>query len=66
MPGKVVRVLVRQGDPVEAGQPLVVLESMKMEQTLTAGMAGRVTRVLVEEGTVVQARALLVELAPEA
>src|SRR6202521_6347198 len=39
MPGKVLKVLVRDGDLVEAGQPLVVIEAMKMETTLARGAA---------------------------
>src|SRR5207249_2213963 len=45
MPGKVVSVLIAEGDVVEVGQPLVVLEAMKMESTLAAEVAGRVTAV---------------------
>jgi 3-methylcrotonyl-CoA carboxylase alpha subunit len=47
MPGKIVRVLVSPGDTVEAGQPLVVLEAMKMETTLRAEIGGRVAAVAV-------------------
>ncbi len=43
MPGRVVKVLVAEGDPVEPGQALLVLEAMKMEHTLRAPHAGRVT-----------------------
>lgn len=64
MPGRVLRVLVHPGDAVEAGQPLVVVESMKMEQTLLAPGAGVVRRVLAQEGGLVEGGALLVELRP--
>ena len=64
MPGRVLRVLVRPGQRVEAGQPLVVVESMKMEQTLTAPGAGVVRRVLAQEGVLVEGGAALVELGP--
>jgi biotin carboxyl carrier protein len=47
MPGKVVRVLVNEGDEVEAGQGVVVVEAMKMENEIAAGKAGRVASVLV-------------------
>jgi acetyl/propionyl-CoA carboxylase alpha subunit len=50
MPGRVVRVAVSAEQPVEAGDVLVVLEAMKMEQEVRAPHAGLVTRVLVAEG----------------
>jgi biotin carboxyl carrier protein len=53
IPGKVVKVHVEVGDEVEAGQPLVVLEAMKMENELTAEQAGTVTAVHVEPGRTV-------------
>jgi biotin carboxyl carrier protein len=64
MPGKVLKVLVRDGDLVEAGQPLVVLEAMKMETTLAAESAALVKHVLVEEGQTVDHGAVLIELSP--
>ncbi len=62
MPGKVVRVCVAVGEAVAAGAPLVILEAMKMEQTLTAPADGVVTAIRVSEGAVVDAGAVLVEL----
>lgn len=62
MPGLVVRVLVAEGDEVKAGQGLVVVEAMKMENELKAGRAGRVSRVHVASGSRVEKGALLVEL----
>jgi glutaconyl-CoA/methylmalonyl-CoA decarboxylase subunit gamma len=63
MPGRVVKVSCREGDHVERGAALVVLEAMKMENELVAPMRGRVTKVLVTEGQAVEARAKLVALA---
>ena len=63
MPGKVIAVLVAEGDQVEAGQPLVVLEAMKMESTLVAEVAGRVRSVRAVAGATVAAGDLLVEIA---
>ena len=54
MPGRVVRLLVAEGDTVEKGDGLVVLEAMKMENEIEAERAGRVARVLVEEGQAVE------------
>ena len=62
MPGTVIRVEVAAGDHVEARQPLLVLEAMKMENPLTAPFDGTVTAVHVEEGDRVAGGALLVEL----
>jgi len=62
MPGLVVRLKVQPGDQVEAGQGLVVMEAMKMENELRAPAAGRVRRVTVTAGEAVEKGALLVEL----
>ena len=62
MPGLVVRVLIEAGVAVEAGQPLVVIEAMKMENELKAAGAGTVSRVHVAPGARVEKGALLVEL----
>jgi 3-methylcrotonyl-CoA carboxylase alpha subunit len=64
MPGKVLKVWVHDGDLVEAGQPLVVIEAMKMETTLAAESAAIVKHVLVEEGQSVDHGAVLIELSP--
>ncbi len=45
MPGVVIELGVAEGDEVEAGQPVAVIESMKMELSLTAPLAGTVTAV---------------------
>jgi 3-methylcrotonyl-CoA carboxylase alpha subunit len=50
MPGRVLAVHVKAGDEVARGAPLVVLEAMKMEQTITAPAAGRIARVLCAPG----------------
>jgi biotin carboxyl carrier protein len=62
MPGLVVRVLVEHGDPVEAGQDVVVLEAMKMENVLRAPAAGTVGAVHATAGTAVGKNALLLEI----
>jgi acetyl/propionyl-CoA carboxylase alpha subunit len=63
MPGNVLGVRVVAGDEVEAGQVLVVLEAMKMENNVAAPAAGRVAQVLVIPGQQVQRGETLVELA---
>jgi biotin carboxyl carrier protein len=59
MPGKVVRVLVKQGDSVQEGQGLVVVEAMKMENELKSPKAGTVTELFAREGSPVEANAKL-------
>jgi biotin carboxyl carrier protein len=59
MPGRVVRVLEAPGADVAAGQGLVVIEAMKMENELRSPRAGRVLEVAVREGQAVEAGALL-------
>ncbi|HEY8136009.1 MAG TPA: biotin carboxylase N-terminal domain-containing protein [Candidatus Limnocylindrales bacterium] len=63
MPGNVLGVRVKEGDEVEAGQVLVVLEAMKMENNVSSPVAGTVARVLVAPGQQVQRAETLVELA---
>lgn len=62
MPGLVVRVEVEVGDVVEAGQGLVVMEAMKMENELRTASAGTVAAIRVAAGSVVERGAVLVEL----
>lgn len=62
MPGLVVRVHVQVGDHVSAGQGLVVMEAMKMENELRTQAAGRVKAVRATPGTAVEKGAVLIEL----
>jgi biotin carboxyl carrier protein len=55
MPGKVVRVLVTEQSQVEAGQGIVVVEAMKMQNELKAPRSGTVTKLLVNDGAAVNA-----------
>jgi biotin carboxyl carrier protein len=59
MPGKVVRVLVNTGDAVEAGQGLVVVEAMKMQNEIKAPRPGRVLALPAREGATVAAGEVL-------
>lgn len=63
MPGMIVRVNVAVGDEVQAGQGLVVMEAMKMENELRASAPGRVSAIRVNPGQAVEKGAILVELA---
>lgn len=62
MPGQIVAVLVAEGDMVTRGQPLVILEAMKMEIRATAPSDGQVKRLLVQKGDVVERGQRLVEI----
>lgn len=62
MPGLIVRVHVKPGDAVEAGQPVVVMEAMKMENELRAQAAGTVKAVHAVPGKAVEKGTTLVEL----
>ena len=64
MPGKILEVRVSQGDEVEANQTLVVLEAMKMENTLASGARARVKTIHVAPGELVELGQILVELEP--
>ena len=50
MPGKVVRVLAREGENVQAGQGIIVLEAMKMQNEIKSPKAGTLQKVLAKEG----------------
>jgi biotin carboxyl carrier protein len=62
IPGRVVRIAVQKGDRVEVGDPLVVLEAMKMENEIRATSAGVVSDISVKEGASVENGALLLTL----
>jgi biotin carboxyl carrier protein len=59
MPGKVVRVLCAAGDDVSAGQGVVVVEAMKMQNEIKSPKDGRVTEIRVSEGATVTANQVL-------
>jgi len=62
MPGKILRILVNEGEKVKAGQGLLVLEAMKMENEIPSPMDGVVKRILVKEGETVDTGQALIEL----
>jgi biotin carboxyl carrier protein len=59
MPGKVIRVLVKAGDKVEAGQGLMVVEAMKMQNEIRSPKSGTVERLIATEGQPVNAGEVL-------
>lgn len=62
MPGKIVRILVSAGQMVEAGQGLLVVEAMKMQNEIRAPKAGKIERIFVREGQAVAAGEALVTI----
>ncbi|MEE2776181.1 MAG: biotin/lipoyl-containing protein [Acidobacteriota bacterium] len=65
MPGRVVAVLVAEGDPVDVGEGVVVLEAMKMENEIAAEVAGTVAKIHVAEGQSVEGGDALFEITAE-
>ena len=65
MPGLIVDLLAEVGSDVEAGQPVVIVEAMKMQNALVAPLKGRVARVAVQPGAAVETGQLLMTIMPE-
>lgn len=59
MPGKVVHLLVKQGDSVEAGQGLLVVEAMKMQNEIRSPKSGKIEKLFAQEGQPVNAGEVL-------
>ena len=64
MPGTVVNVLVDEGETVAKGQPVFVIEAMKMQNELAAPIAGTIQGLRAQAGQALEARALLCEIVP--
>ncbi|MGK7296744.1 MAG: biotin carboxylase N-terminal domain-containing protein [Candidatus Wenzhouxiangella sp. M2_3B_020] len=64
MPGKVIEIAVGEGDAVEEGQTVALMEAMKMELSIKAEVGGTVTAISVETGDVVEADVVLLEIEP--
>ena len=62
MPGKVVKILVKEGDQVEEGQPLLILEAMKMENEIKSGVTGTIKTIHVSEGQAIESGYLMLEV----
>lgn len=62
MPGKIVKLLIEVGDVVQPGQPVVILEAMKMENELKTTLGGTVKNIIVQPGQSVEKNELLLEI----
>lgn len=65
MPGLIVKLFKKEGDRVKAGDVLIILEAMKMQNELQARIDGFVKRILVKEGESVEMRQVLIEIEPD-
>jgi biotin carboxyl carrier protein len=61
MPGIILGIAVKEGDEVNAGDPILVLEAMKMENEIHAPRAGKIKKIHVSEGAEVHSGSALVE-----
>ena len=64
MPGRIVKLLVQEGDIVESGQDLLIVEAMKMENRIKSPYSGRVTCIHFQEGDQISDGAPLMEIEP--
>ena len=62
LPGTITKITVKVGDAVNAGDTVLLMEAMKMENNITAEFAGKVKAILVDQGAQVQSGQALVEL----
>lgn len=62
MPGKILEIMVKEGDKVALGDPVAILEAMKMENELKAPMSGVVTAVAVSKGDSLEKNELILEI----
>ncbi|MCP4912644.1 MAG: biotin/lipoyl-binding protein [Oligoflexia bacterium] len=62
MPGKIVKIMVKEGDEVKKGQTLIILEAMKMENEIKCGMDGTVKAIHVNEGDALESGVLMMEV----
>jgi pyruvate carboxylase subunit B len=62
MPGTVLELLVKLGDAVKVGTPLLIMEAMKMENEIQAAVSGQVTAILVQKGDAVTPDEILMEI----
>lgn len=62
MPGLVLEILIKEGQPVEKGQPLLILQAMKMENVIKSAGEGAVKKIFVQPGQAVEKNQLLIEM----
>ena len=65
LPGKIIKILAKEGDFVKREDPLLILESMKMENNIASDYRGSIAKILIQEGDIVTQGAPLVEIIQE-
>jgi acetyl/propionyl-CoA carboxylase alpha subunit len=65
MPGKILKIFVVEGQSIKKGEPLVVMEAMKMEHTIKAGKNGKIKKLRYKVGDLVEGQTLLVDFESE-
>lgn len=66
MPGKVLQILVKPGEPVKAGQTILILEAMKMENSITCPFDGFINNIFVAEGDTIPADSAILDVVKDA
>lgn len=62
MPGLILKIEVKEGDPVKTGQPLIIMEAMKMENEIRSQTEGKIEKIFVEENQKVEKDNLLLKI----
>jgi biotin carboxyl carrier protein len=62
MPGKILEVIIEAGAEVKEGEPLLILEAMKMQNEINSSYSGKITKVFVHEGDIVNKEDVLIEI----
>ena len=62
IPGQIHSILVKEGDSVNAGEPVIILEAMKMESEINAVASGKIKKIAVKQGENVQEGQVLLEI----
>ena len=62
MPAKIIKILVKKSEKVKAGDPLIIISSMKMENTICASKNGKVEKINIKEGDNIKSGTILLSI----
>jgi acetyl/propionyl-CoA carboxylase alpha subunit len=65
MPGRIIKVAVKSGDPIGQGELVLIMESMKMENRILAAFKGKISELFVSEGDLVESDQVLLRMIPD-